>query len=232
MLDNVALTDLGENLKKGLEDRWNTVLLDTTFSWSDGCHPKYGPQNFDIIHINCPNFKKVCIAARYLGIETKLVCHWHGSDLRHPIHAFPVYRYLMNIADFHLYSTLDLGWWLRDIPKDRRLLFTCPIDTDLFRPDNQVKRGEVTFDGGGRSYYVHRIPHEQMPAYLNRFETVNVHNADGLDDGLLSVIALEAAACGCNVPQIPWLDREWVVKNASIGSQTEKLLEVYRRLVT
>jgi hypothetical protein len=78
---------------------------------------------------------------------------------------------------------------------------------------------------------VHKVPHDMMPEYLNRFETVHVYNADGLDDGLLSVVAMEAVACGCVVPELPWLDRRWVLDNASIALQTEKLINVYEGLM-
>jgi hypothetical protein len=111
------------------------------------------------------------------------------------------------------------------------MLFNCPVDTGLFKPDGSKKEGCVVFDGGGLSMKVHRIPHNDMPGYLNRFETVHVHNADGLDDGLNSVIAFEAVCCGCSVPELPWMNRQWVLDNASIDVQTKKLLSVYERLL-
>lgn len=221
---------VGENLTKGLRKMGHTVVFDNDLHWSQLFRKKYGKQFFDIVHIHSPNFKKLGIVWRYLS-KAKLVCHWHGSDLRHPYKAFPVYHLLKRIADFHLYSTIDLRWWLRRVPDDKKMLFICPVDTTVFRDYGTEKKGVVTFSGGGKSFKVHRVKHENMPDYLNQYAVVNVHNADGLDDGLLSVIAMEAAACGCFVPQLPWLNRKWVVENADVDLQTKKLLEVYRRVL-
>jgi len=236
MVGEVALINTSINLKKGLEKFGHEVVIQDVLRWRDIFRKKYGEQRFDIVHIQSPNFKKLCIGWRYIFgrlffSDAKLVCHWHGSDLRHSLHAFPVYRLLKLMGDFHLYSTLDLRWWLRNISDDKKLLFNCPVDIDHFKPSDMVKEGGVVFNGGGKSFAVHRIPHEEMHMYLNRFETVDVHNDDGLDDGLLSVIALEAACCGCKVPQLSNLNRQWVVENASIDSQTKKIIEVYERLL-
>jgi glycosyltransferase involved in cell wall biosynthesis len=220
---------VGENLKKGLEKMGHTVVHDTDIHWPDIFKLKYGRQKFDVVHIHSPNFKKLLLVLKYLR-HSKLVCHWHGSDLRHPLKAFPVYN-LLKKADFNLYSTLDLAWWLRKVSVDRKMLFACPIDTVLFKPNGNIKHGVVVFNGGGRSIAVHKIPHDEMPEYLNQFRTVDVHNADGLDDGLPSVIAFEAASCGCNVPELPHINRQWVLDNASIFLQTKRLLDVYRRLL-
>lgn len=228
MLGDAAFT--GENLKKGLEKKGHIVLHDTFLSWNNLFKKKYNEQHFDIVHIHSPNLKKLLIARKHLK-NSKLVCHWHGSDLRHPIKAFPVYNYFKKHSDFNLYSTLDLRWWLRDISDDKKMLFTCPVDTDLFKSNGNRKQGNICFNGGGRSFKVHKIPHKDMPDYLNKYRIVDVINADGLDDGLLSVIAMEAVSCGCIVPQIPWLNREWVLSNANIQDQTEKLLEIYKRLL-
>jgi hypothetical protein len=228
MIDNIAF--VGENLSKGLEKEGHEVTFITKIRWIDILQKKYGKEKYDIVHIHSPNFKKLVVAWRYLK-NSKLVCHWHGSDLRHPRHAFPVYRYLKKKADFNLYSTLDLAWWLGKISNDKKMLFTCPIDTDLFKPDGSIKKGDIEFRGGGKSIKVHRIPHNEMPQYLNQFKVVNVYNADGLDDGLLSVVAMEAAACGCFVPQIPWLDRNWVIDNADINLQADKLIKIYENLL-
>jgi hypothetical protein len=229
MIGDIAF--VGENLKKGLEAKGHSVLLDTDLHWSELLRKKYDKQNFDIVHINSPNFKKLGIGWRYLVHDTKLICHWHGSDLRHPLKEFPVYHYLLKVADFNLYSTVDLGWWLRKVPNDRKMLFICPVDTELFRPYNQAKHGAAVFNGGGRSFKVHKVPHDQMQRYLNQFEVVTTHKIEGLDDGLISVLDLEAAACGCRVSGNPWLNREWVINNASIESQTKKILDVYKKLL-
>jgi len=228
----------GENLVKGLKQRGHTVFHVQVFSWFDIFHKKYDGFCFDVVHIHIPNFKKLLMVWRYVfrylffrDKHVKIVCHWHGSDLRHPLKTFPVYRFFQRFGDFHLYSTLDLRWWLKWVSEDRKMLFTCPVDTMLFKSDGGVKEGNVVFRGGGKSFKDHRIPHDKMSGYLNRFSVVDVFNADGLDDGLLSVVAMEAVCCGCRVNQLPGLTRQWVVDNASIDVQTEKLLSVYGKVL-
>lgn len=225
IVDNTAF--VGENIKKGLEMLYHyDVTLDDNISWRDSFGHKYNQEYFDIIHVNSPNFKKLATIWNYLRDGTKLVCHWHGSDLRHPVKCFPVYRWLQVHADMNLYSTLDLRWWIKY--SDKKMLFNCPVDTDVFQPDSvHIKHGHTRFVGGGQSFNVHRISHSDMPRYLNQFETVDIINADGLDDGLLSVIALEAASVDCKINQLPWLNRDWVIDNASILSQTKQLVDVY-----
>lgn len=239
MIDNIAF--VGENLKKGLEKLGHTVILDTDLHWTQLFRKKYGKQHFDIVHIHSPNFKKLTIVWRYLK-NAKLICHWHGSDLRFPYKAFPVYHYLKRCTDFNLYSTLDLAWWLRKVLQNKKQLFNCPIDTDAFKPNETIRKvatpyfeskQETDFTGGGASFKVHRIPHNKMPEYLNRFKIVNVHNKVGdneVDDGILSVVAMEAVCCGCIVPQLPWLDRDWVLMNAELNMQSKKLEDIYKEL--
>lgn len=230
MIDDIAF--VGTNLTKGLREKGYDVLLTKDMRWSRLFQKPYGKKFFDIVHVHSPNFKKLGLVYRYLKDGGKLVCHWHGTDLRHPIKTFPVYRYLMENADMNLYSTLDLCWWLRKISRDKKMLFNCPIDTNMFKSlYNKNRRGEVTFVGGGKSIKVHKIKHDDMPSYLNQYKIVNVYNADGLDDGLLSVLAMESVCCDCVVPQIPWLNREWVINNSSIITQTDKLIKIYEEIL-
>ena len=138
-----------------------------------------------------------------------------------------MYHLLQHLGVFHLYSTIDLRWWLRKIPDDKKELFICPVDIDVFKPMDTNRNGNIVFRGGGKSIEHHRVPHSKMPSYLNQYETVDVFNADGLDDKLLSVLTLEAASCGCRVNQFPWMNRQWVIDNASVRGQTERLLNIY-----
>lgn len=226
MVGNTAF--VGENLKKGLERQGHDVVLVTDIRWIDFLQKKYGQNYFDIVHIHSPNFKKIGLS---WGHATRIVCHWHGSDLRHPMKGFPTQRFIKHVGDFHLYSTIDLRWWLRKIPENKKCLFRCPVDIDVFKPNGKDKKGNIVFRGGGRSIKNHRVHHNNMSDYLNNYETVDVFNADGLDDNLLSVLALEAVACGCKVNQFPKMNRKWVMDNASVESQTQRLLTIYNKLM-
>jgi hypothetical protein len=50
-----------------------------------------------------------------------------------------------------------------------------------------------------------------------------IYVGGGLDPHLLSVTSMEAAACGTRSIFHPWMTRDWVVKHASIESQSDKL---------
>jgi len=243
MISNVA--SVGWNLTKGLRDNGVNVVFvgnksnvtsgeyDYVLSWKDFLRKKYGKKHFDIVHIHSPNFKKLGASWRYLTgfllfFDAKLICHWHGSDLRFPYKSFPVYHFLKMIGDYHLYSTDDLAWWLRKIPKNKKEWFLCPVDTELFRPDKQIKKdGTVTFMREG---YKNAVMHDDMPKFLNHFENINVQTPIGYKQ-IYSVSGFEGAACGLKVNNFPWMNREWVIENASIKSQTDKLLKIYEKVM-
>lgn len=235
MIGNIAF--VGENLKKGLEKQGLTVLLDDDLHWTDIFRKKYGKQSFDIVHIHSPNFKKLCIAWRYitylsLFFDAKLVCHWHGSDLRHPLKAFPVYRFLQWIGDYHLYSNIDLRWWLRNILDKKKKWFICPVDTDMFYPKKEYEKRKEKLIWGKK--YVNNdncIPHDEVSDLLNQYKIIECHQSDGLSDYLLSVSQLESAACGCKVPPHDFMNRQWIINNASIESQTKNLLDIYKKVL-
>jgi len=230
-----SMCNISTNLKKGLEKLGHKVTIvgvdspfedekpDITMNWKDILHNKYG-DDYDIVYLHSPNFKKCLAIQKYIG-DKKLVCHWHGSDLRIWRKSFPIRTYMLWMADAHIYSTIDLAWWIK---RDMKFNILPPVDTEQFKPNKEKKMGTVIFDGGGKALEVHKIPHKFMPEYLNKFEKAEIHNAYGLSDKLMSVIALECLACGLKVEQFPNLNREWVVKNASvdvIAKKTEKILE-------
>lgn len=72
------------------------------------------------------------------------------------------------------------------------------------------------------------IPHKDMPRFLNQFEEIKSHNYQA-DDRIPSVTVMEAVACGLKSFYHPWMTREWVIKNASFESQTDKLLKIYKK---
>lgn len=227
------------NLRKGLECRGHTVVVvHTPTPVDEGC-PHYSSRwvnplrkqfgdGFDVVHVHSPNLKRFLMVYPYLRGGVPLVCHWHGSDLRVWYKSMPVKRYMMRKAGMNVYSTVDLAWWLR-VPRDRKVLVNCPVDTDVFKPSGVRGSGVVVFDGGGLSG--HRVPHGDMPGFLCKYEMVDVHNSMGLDDNLMSVVALEAASCGLVVKQFPWIDRRWVEENASVGVVGQQMEELYRVVV-
>lgn len=233
--------NVGCNLKRGLEKLGHRVVLvkelsvfddyspDKTLWWGGVLRKNLG--RFDVVHIHSPNLKKFLFALRYLLAGSVLVCHWHGSDLRLWRKSFPVRHLCFMFGVAHLYSTRDLAWWIWT-DKSCKFHVWCPVDTEVFRPYLNRKSGIVLFDGGGKSYQEHRVLHRDMPSYLNRFAVADIRNAMGLDDGLMSVIALEAASCGLVVKQFPWMDRDWVVDHASIGVVSERVESIYKGLIS
>jgi len=113
------------------------------------------------------------------------------------------------------------------------MLFRCPIDTDLFDISIPMeKRKEALLVLNNRSKP--GIPHNEMPMFYNQYQRVGV-DLNGYNESpsvisplLVSVSGMEAAACGCRVEHHPYMNRQWVLENASIGSQTERLLGVYK----
>lgn len=233
---------MGWNLKKGLSKKNVNVTLvsdgnklisgkyDYHPSWFYFLQKKYGKKHFDIVHLHSPNLKHLGLVWRYLTKDTKLVCHWHGSDLRMRKEPFSAKWLLKEISNYHLYSTIDLAWWLRDIPDEKKMLFRQVIDTEMFKPLNRDRKGTLVFGRGG----IHKdkyIPHDKIPELLNRYEMVKVFPAYGLSPYLVSASALEAASCGCKIYHHPYMDREWVKNNTSTESQTEKLINIYNELM-
>ena len=235
MIGNVV--SVGWNLTKGLRKNGIDVVFvdnenictsgksDYNMSWDDFLGKGYGKGDFDIVHIHAPNFKKLGLVWRYLNDDTKLICHWHGSDLRIFRKTFPVSRLLKKIADYHLYSTIDLAWWLRNVENTKKQHFRCPVDTDLFKPYGNKRDGLLVLSGGART--VDPLMHDDMPEYMNSFDYLDVTPAYDLSKKLLPVSMLEGGACGLYVLNHHWLTRSWVVANASIESQTKKLLDIY-----
>lgn len=238
MIGNTAST--GHNLTKGLRKLGIDVVFvgnnqkitsgeyDYNLSCKDFFQKKYGKNHFDIIHIHSPNIKKLGLVCRYLK-NAKLICHWHGSELRFPIKTFSVSHLFKKIGDYNLYSTIDLAFWLRDIDIRKKQLFRCPIDTDLFKPYNVNKKGTLVLSDGGKGKNI--IFHCDMPFYMNNYVSLKVIPYYGLSEKLLQVSMLEGASCGLNVLNHSWLNRKWVKKNASVSTQANILLEIYGKVL-
>ena len=235
MVDNTA--SVGWNLKKGLEKNGHSCTLvcdrhsvhsavpDVLLSDVEFLTDEFS-DDYDIVHIHCPSTKKIIKFFRYVT-KTPLVCHWHGTGLRKIKSYYPT-KYLCNkYAKAHLYSTMDLKWFLNLFFTNKNThLFRCPIDTDLFKILNQGKRKErIVFDNNNKRY----IEHDKMPELYNEYENVRIiHNADS---HMVTVTAMEAVCCGCVVEDLEYLDMDWIFKNATIECQTKKLLEIYNGIL-
>jgi len=231
MIDNPAST--GWNLKKGLETEGHSCIFisdkhlvhsgipDYLLS-SIGFFTKKFDDVFDIIHIHCPSTSKILKFFRTVT-KTPMVCHWHGTGLRLMKSFYPT-KHLCNIyAKAHLYSTIDLKWYINLHFKNKNTyLFRCPIDTESFKIINQGKRKNLLVcDNNNKKY----IEHDDMPRVYNEYNNVRVIN--NADSHIVSVSAMESASCGCIVEDLEYIDRNWVLKNASIKNQTKKLLKIY-----
>jgi len=234
MVDNTC--SVGWNLKQGLESKGHSctlvsdvhtvhsgtpdVLLDGVPFFSKD----FSSDDYDIVHMHGPNTKKI-LQFYNLVCQVPFVCHWHGTGLRCMKSYHPVRVLCRRYGDFHLYSTIDLGWFITiNFDKDKSCFFRCPVDTEQFRVINKQPRdkGILRLDNSNKSY----VEHEDMPGLYNQYERVSVKNL--IDPRVVSVSALEGAACGCKVEGISYLNRSWVVRHASVRSQTEKLLEIYK----
>jgi glycosyltransferase involved in cell wall biosynthesis len=231
------------NLKKALERKGHSVtlvynstttdeprhLIDYPLLWRLPIKKRYG-SDYNIVHVHSMNLKKFLLAFPYIITGTPLVCHWHGSDLRISSKSFPVKCLSMRIAKMNFYSTVDLSWWIK-VDKSKKMLLNCPVDTDVFKPNDTKKIGTVVFNGGARAYKTHSVEHREMPNYLNQFESAEIHISYGLDDQLYSVLAFECASCGVVVNKFKWMTRKWVIENAGIKVIGDKVESVYKKIV-
>ena len=216
MVGNTA--SVGWNFKKGLEKEGHHC--DIIFKERPNLEGKRTEGGklldyYDIVHIHYPSHRW---KLSYCNLG-KTVLHWHGSDARKSHRNYFVKQKFRKIAKKSLCSTIDMNWW---IPEAERII--NPIDTEMFKPMLRRKSGTVIFDNDHKK----GIPHNEMPDYMNKFKEAVVYPAQKLSPYLISVTALECASCGLRVRHHPYMTREWVVKNASIESQTEKLLKIYK----
>lgn len=203
------------------------------------------PGEYDIVHLDyCFLFGKLNMKYfKYIINAKNLVCNWHGSDIRGLDMSFTksiLYKplkylsdlYMFNNAKFHLYSTCDLAWWFRNVPANKKVRFIQTIDTDKFTILPDIERaGNYVFKGGSRGYNRQKVVHDDMPKFLNKFESVVCIPAEGLSPYLVNSTVLEALACGCKVKYHPLKNRDWVLKYASLNYGVDKLLRIYTKIL-
>jgi hypothetical protein len=238
--------NVGYNFKKGLISKGHTChcWFKKTFCLSGFPDSNFlEPTDYDVVHLD------FCVLGirgllkwwRYIKNAKVLMCYWRGTDLRGkdfpllksiPYKIFHYFwkQYLFKRADFHLYSTYDLGWWLRTVPKcDQAYNLQC-VDTELFIPIN-VHKSEDTLVREGGALCEKQIYHENMYSVYNQHTRIKVTPAINLDSHLISVTALEALSCGLTVENHLDKDRDWVIENASIEVYTTKMLQLYKKLI-
>lgn len=244
MIGNICRS--GWYLKKGLEELGHEVILicekhkclegegDFPLTWTGWKNIKNQIGKVDIVHIHSPNFKKILYASQFIK-KSKLIFHWHGSDLRHPIKRFPLeHRTLMRLADYNLYSTFDLQWFIKRLDKNALCQhFRAPVDTEMFKPmvPWEDRAREKLVWGKGALTKEQFIPHNKVPEMLNQYKYVECYPNDGVSPHLVSVSAMESASCGCKVVHHPYMNRQWVIENAGIKAQALKLLKVYHKVL-
>ena len=199
-------------------------------------------RNYDIIHIHGLPYRLVF----YLKLlRKKVVVHLHG-EIRVLYNKLAV-RLALKIADQILISTPDLLKYCREA-----IWLPNPIDP-RFKPLSSERHGALYFRH--RYEFLHGyepeilaqealakvastefltimepgIPYEKMPEFLNRFE----YFVDRFTIPSLSKTALEALACGCKV--VSWkgliTNPEKIIKNHSLQSVTEKLVDIYKGML-
>lgn len=197
---------------------------------------------YDIVHVHGLPYRLI-IYLKLLG--KKVVVHLHG-EIR-LCYKKPMARLALRIAERVLVSTPDLIRYC-----DEAVWLPNPIDP-RFKPLNCERHGVL--------YFRHRyeflqgyepeilakkalakvtnaepltimdptFPYENMPELLNSFE----YFADRFTIRSLSKTALEALACGCKV--ISWkgliTKPEEIVKKHSLPVVTEKLIEIYEKIL-
>lgn len=236
MIGNTA--SISYNLKQGLEKVGHDVTIISSennlctgkfkYNLTNGIFQlslldkKLTKKHFDILHIHAPN-TKIYLIGKFLAPDAKVILHFHGTSIRKPRKLFSFFiKSIIQKADYVLYSTIDLRWYLR-FTKQKEL-FRCPVDTDLFKPISNIKKEKsIIFNNSGKR----NRKHEDMPLYMNGFISATIYPNCDLSPYLVSVTALECASCGLKVKYHSYMNRKWVLKNASIKSQTHKLLNIY-----
>lgn len=238
------------NFKKGLSKYKDIKRIDLMFDphpCNSGNPSKsfLKPNEYDIVHFSYPIMLKDFFLKyqKYVLNAKVLVCHWRGTDIRGKDFKFPInliYRtfhhfnkqFFFKRADFHIYATYDLGWFLREVPAEKRMWFETPTDTSLFK-DYKLKnrKGKVLFQKGARGFSDHKILHSDMPKFLNKFKYAEVVPAFGIDPHILQNAPSECLACGLKVKHHEDKDRAWVIKHRGLKVSAKRLYKLYKQLL-
>jgi len=174
-------------------------------------------KKYDVVHLSYPfHLWKL----RWAFKSDFLVLHWHGSDARNYFAGWPVKKFLRDRTSLSLLATIDLNYW---IPEGKHFL-GC-VDTSVFKPMPEIKKSDRVLEWG-KGFPSPRLPHSQVPEFLNGFKEAIVQPR-GVSRKLVSVSALEAAACGLRVRDHSYMTRKWVEDNASVDVAAKRLLGVY-----
>jgi len=144
-------------------------------------------------------------------------------------------KYILNRADYHYYSTIDLRWFFKNISENKlEHIYSC-VDVELFKPmdvvDKYHKQDVMYSKGGAKGYHNRKVDHSQMPFEINKFRAASITPAENIDPNILSVSAMECLACGLSVEHHLDKDREWVVENTSIEVIAQKVITKYISLL-
>jgi len=216
-------SNVAAGLAKGLEGLGATVsYVQRSLRCPDRPTDLVFYDDYDVVHLSYPFH---LWKTRFAFKGRHLVLHWHGSDARNYFAGWPVKKFLRGRADVNLLSTIDLNYW---IPEGEHFL-GC-VDTSVFRPMPEIKKRDGVLEWG-RGSKGPWIPHNQVPYLLNQFREARVFPGKSLNPRLVSVSALEAAACGLRVLDHPYMTRKWVVENAGLDAAAKRLLGVYEKVI-
>jgi glycosyltransferase involved in cell wall biosynthesis len=201
-------------------------------------------RNYDIVHVHGLSYR-VFFNANIFGLKAlgaKLVLHLHGTEIRESHNNLST-KTALKISDQILVGTPDLLYYC-----PRAVWLPTPIDP-VFKPlDNPRRYGKALYfrkwyepgkerlvrmkcDRMGLKLTIpdKSIPYQEMPFFLNKFEVF----FDQSSIPSLSKTAFEALACGCKV--ISWkglvTNTQDILKKHSLEAVTEKLLEIYGRIL-
>jgi hypothetical protein len=172
--------------------------------------------HYDIIHIHgaetlIPLFK---VSGK------KIVLHYHGSDINEQKRSFDKKRiFARSMADLIIYNGKNMENKIITSKKVQKEYLPNPIDTEHFSPDNENRRGALSFVSNNLDKEktinairkisestiidldIQQIPYSIVPKFLSKYEMyIDIKIMPWgqiLED--LSTTALQALSCGCKV---------------------------------
>ena len=171
--------------------------------------------SYDVIHVH--SAFKLCKELREGNPRKKIILHHHGTDLSQTpfLYLLTFYKYVDEIIT----STPDISKILDDKGVKNTLILN-PVDTDIFKPDNQPKAKALYLStrhidtDKALDFYnldievdvidreTNYVPCYEMPNLLNKYtHYIDVKCPEWLDEPVqaYSKTGMEALACGLKV---------------------------------
>jgi glycosyltransferase involved in cell wall biosynthesis len=242
-LDPFSFAEAYRNVRYVFPDRASTI-----YALSILLSPFY-----DILHVHAAD--KVAYMVKLVNRKSRVVLHYHGSDIRGRWRERRVY---WSKVDKVIVSTPDL---LDGAPEGVTYV-PNPVDTELFKPYggerrpkgllivkwrrfHQYKHIKHLADELARQYGIEYdvrfsdlepVKYIDMPKLLNQYEWfLDIHHGFGEEDRVLkalSLTGLQALACGCKVIT-PWSNKYLIglPEEHKPLNVVNRLLKIYRELL-